>query len=82
MLDSLVIPLIVTVLGGFLLLLFEYKTSWFQNNVLKSGQEDKAIATVTPLNKLDSPAADWLQIAKEVQKWLEELYCKNSTPGK
>ncbi len=37
--------------------------------------------SVTPVDALPSPTGDWLQIAREVQTILEEIYCQNVKRG-
>lgn len=97
MVQNILVPILITIvagiLAGIILLIIEYRTSWFQKHLfgLKSktnSSEQKSPVSappvpeivgksVTPLEELPSSTADWFQIAKEVQTILEELYLQD-----
>jgi hypothetical protein len=66
------------VLAGMILLVIEYRTRWFAR-WLSSFQEQPtgqanplASATLTPVMELENPAGDWIQVAEEVKRLLEQ----------
>lgn len=93
MIQNILVPTLTAIVAGIIVLIIEYRTSWFQKHLFglksksnSSGQKPPVSAppvpeivgkSVTPLEELPSPTADWFQIAKEVQTILEELYLQD-----
>jgi hypothetical protein len=68
----------VPVLVGVVLLIIEYKTGFFAQQVLssrdKADRQTNRLAgqTVTPVTELENPMGDWIQVAEEVKRLVEQ----------
>jgi hypothetical protein len=76
-LESIWLPLAVTIVGGIVLLFVEYRTGLFAKwraSFRESGEAQEAMfvgVSLTPVSDLESPLGDWLQISREITELLK-----------
>lgn len=72
-------PFLVTVLGGILLLLLEYRTGLFARWRSSRNHEQDELASkltgefVTPIAQLENSTGDWIQVAEGAKRLLEQV---------
>lgn len=74
--SSLFFTIVVPILIGLILLIIEYRTKWFASRFASDNSKQKTVSLlnekVVPIDKLENPVGDWIQIAEQVRELLDK----------